>query len=325
MTNKPSKLKSILPGNRRKLTLAERKARKGWFFVLPFVLGLVLLYLPIVIDSIAFSFTTITKQSSNGGITFYDYIEWAGLTHFKAAFNESFFTSLGEGILNLIWEVPAIVVFSLFVAVILNQKMFGRAAFRAIFFVPVIISTGLMEVVNAAASTSQNAGEIENGLGSNGGANSFISMMDVQLLFSNMKVGTQLVTYVIDLVNSIYDIVNFSGVQMLIFLAGLQSVSPAIYEASRIDGASSWETFWKITFPMVSPMIFVNAIYTIIDSFTRQSNVVMSTIQDIYAGGGINQNIATAQAWTYFIVVMLIVGVFAAFASAFVFYQKRDS
>ena len=76
---------------------------------------------------------------------------------------------------------------------------------------------------------------------------------------------------------------------------------------------------------MMSPMIFVNAIYTIIDSFTRQSNVVMTAIQDIYAGGGTNQNIATAQAWTYFIVVMLIVGVFAAFASAFVFYQKRDS
>ena len=324
MSNKFSKLKSILPGNRRKLSLAERKARKGWVFVLPFVLGLALLYLPIVIDSIAFSFSTITKQSSDG-VYFYDYTTWVGLKHFKMAFSESFITSLGEGILNLIWEVPAIVVFSLFVAVILNQKMFGRAAFRAIFFVPVIISTGLMEVVSAAAQTSQTAEDIQTGLGSGGGANSFISMMDVQILFSNMKVGTQLVTYVIDLVNSIYDIVNFSGVQMLIFLAGLQSVSPAIYEASRIDGASSWETFWKITFPMVSPMIFVNAIYTIIDSFTRQSNVVMTAIQEIYAGGGTNQNIATAQAWTYFLVVMLIVGVFAAFASAFVFYQKRDS
>ena len=148
-------------------------------------------------------------------------------------------------------------------------------------------------------------------------------MMDVQMLFSNMKVGTGLVTYVIDLVNSIYDIVNFSGVQMLIFLAGLQSISPAIYEASRIDGASAWETFWKVTFPMVSPMIFVNAIYTIIDSFTRQSNVVMKTIQEIY--DNTSENVATAQAWTYFLVVILIVAVFAAFASAFVFYQKRDS
>ena len=324
MTNdKFSKLKSILPGQ-RKLTLSERKARKGWIFVLPFVLGLVLLYLPIVFDSIAFSFSTIGKAPGANDM-FYDYTTFVRFEHFKAGLNATFLTDLGTGILNLVWEVPAIVVFSLFVAVILNQKMFGRAVFRAIFFVPVIISTGLMEAVNAATATSNNGGGIDDGSGAEGDANSFISMMDVQMLFSNMKVGTELVTYVIDLVNNVYDIVNYSGVQMLIFLAGLQSISPAIYEASRIDGASSWETFWKITFPMVSPMIFVNAIYTIIDSFTRQSNVVMSTIQDIYAGGGINQNIATAQAWTYFIVVMLIVGVFAAFASAFVFYQKRDS
>ncbi len=322
MSNKFSKLKSFLPGN-RKLTLSERKARRGWFFVLPFVLGLALLYLPIVIDSIAFSFSTIGKASTDG-ITYYDWTKFVGLTHFKSALNQSFLTSLGEGVLNLIWEVPAIVIFSLFVAVILNQKMFGRAAFRAIFFVPVIISTGLMEAVNAADTLSGTAGT-DNGTGPAGGADAFISMMDVQMLFSNMKVGTGLVTYVIDLVNSIYDIVNYSGVQMLIFLAGLQSVSPAIYEASRIDGASAWETFWKVTFPMVSPMIFVNAIYTIIDSFTRQTNVVMLTIQSIYDGGGTNQNIATAQSWTYFVVVMLIVGVFAAFASAFVFYQKRDS
>ncbi len=321
MSNKFSKLKSFLPA-KRKLTLSERKARRGWFFVLPFVLGLVLLYLPIVVDSIVFSFSYIGRQQDPVTGIPYDWTKFVGLRHFKAGLNPSFLTSLGEGVVNLIWEVPAIVIFALFVAVILNQKMFGRAAFRAIFFVPVIISTGLMEAVNAAGTTAD-AGGIDDGTGAASGADQFISMMDVQMLFSNMKVGTGLVTYVIDLVNSIYDIVNFSGVQMLIFLAGLQSISPAIYEASRIDGASAWETFWKVTFPMVSPMIFVNAIYTIIDSFTRQSNVVMQTIQAIYQDE--SEHIATAQAWTYFLVVILIVAVFAAFASAFVFYQKRDS
>ncbi|MBR6545691.1 MAG: sugar ABC transporter permease [Clostridia bacterium] len=321
MSNKFSKLKSFLPA-KRKLTLSERKARRGWFFVLPFVLGLVLLYLPIVVDSIVFSFSTIGRKMDPVTNLPYDWTEFVGLRHFKEGLNPSFLTSLGEGVVNLIWEVPAIVIFALFVAVILNQKMFGRAAFRAIFFVPVIISTGLMEAVNAAGTTAD-AGGIDDGTGAASGADQFISMMDVQMLFSNMKVGTGLVTYVIDLVNSIYDIVNFSGVQMLIFLAGLQSISPAIYEASRIDGASAWETFWKVTFPMVSPMIFVNAIYTIIDSFTRQSNVVMKTIQEIY--DNTSENVATAQAWTYFLVVILIVAVFAAFASAFVFYQKRDS
>ena len=113
---------------------------------------------------------------------------------------------------------------------------------------------------------------------------------------------------------------------MLIFLSGLQSISPAIYESVQIDGASAWETFWKITFPMISPMILVNAIYTIIDSFTAGSNVVMRYIDQYKAESSeINgEIIASAMAWVYFLIVLAIVGIFAAIFSAFVFYQKKD-
>ena len=106
-------------------------------------------------------------------------------------------------------------------------------------------------------------------------ATDIVSAIDIERLFANMRVGTELVEYVVGVVNKIYNIVNRSGVQMLIFLAGLQSISPAIYESCQIDGATAWETFWKITFPMISPMILVNAIYTVIDSFTTDSNRVM--------------------------------------------------
>ncbi len=126
------------------------------------------------------------------------------------------------------------------------------------------------------------------------------------------------------MVNDIYDIINRSGVQMLIFLAGLQSISPAIYESCSIDGASAWETFWKITFPMISPMILVNAIYTVIDSFTSQSNQVMSYITDIYTNATGGQVLSSAMAWLYFLIVFVIIGVVAALLSTYVFYQKRD-
>ena len=112
---------------------------------------------------------------------------------------------------------------------------------------------------------------------------------------------------------------------MLIFLAGLQSISPAIYESVQIDGASAWETFWKITFPMISPMILVNAIYTIIDSFTTNSNVVMSYINGIYNNptkGG--QVVASAMSWMYFLVVIGIIAIAALLLSAYTFYQRRD-
>ena len=107
---------------------------------------------------------------------------------------------------------------------------------------------------------------------------------------------------------------------MLIFLAGLQSISPAIYEACQIEGATGWETFWKITFPMISPMILVNAVYTIIDSFTRGNNPAMSYINN-YRGV---EEVSLAMSWMYFLIVMLIIGVVAAIASSFVFYQRRD-
>ena len=123
----------------------------------------------------------------------------------------------------------------------------------------------------------------------------------------------------------ISDIVNRSGVQILIFLAALQSISPAIYESCQIDGATSWETFWKITFPMVSPMILVNGIYTVIDNFTTDSNSVMNVINETY-GSAISgaQHVSAAMGWMYFLLVLLLVGVVALICSAFVFYQRRD-
>ena len=304
---------------RRRVSLDARKARAGYWFVLPFILGVLLIYLPILIDSICFSFNDITSEMVNGQSMFA--LSFRGFDHYIEAFkNEKFTVALMNGVQQLVFEVPAIIVFSLFIAVVLNQKMLGRAAFRAIFFVPVIIATGLMESINAADIMSDNAGSgINDGSGSSGGA-AIISMLDVQVLFQSMKIGGELVTYVVTLVNNVYNIINFSGVQMLIFLAGLQSISPQIYEACRIDGATGWETFWKITFPMISPMILVNAVYTIIDSFTRTTNPAMSFIDKF--GGAPAQ--AVAMSWTYFMIVMLIIAAFAALASSFVFYQRRD-
>ena len=155
-------------------------------------------------------------------------------------------------------------------------------------------------------------------------SSAIVNAMDIEKLFSSMKVGQELVTYVTKMINEIYDIVNRSGVQMLIFLAGLQSISPAIYEACRIDGATSWETFWKITFPMISPMILVNGVYTIIDSFTTDANTVMTYISSVYQSTD-GQVRSSAMAWMYFLIVVLIILVVVGIFSAYVFYQKRDA
>ena len=306
---------------KRPASLDARKARSGYVFILPFLLGLALIYIPILLDSIWFSFNKITIEIIEGVPV--QVLKPQGLEYYKYALLESpdFVTKLLEGIQQLIFEVPAVIIFSLFIAVVLNQKMLGRAAFRAIFFVPVIIATGLMESINAAdimSSASQEGINDGSGQGSSGG---IISVMQIQKLFENFSIGTDMVSYVVNLVNNIYNIINYSGVQMLIFLAALQSISPAIYEACRIDGATGWETFWKITFPMISPMILVIAVYTIIDAFTRSTNKTMAYISTIYTS---QSEAATAMSWIYFVVVILIIAAVAGIASTFIFYQRRD-
>ena len=149
-------------------------------------------------------------------------------------------------------------------------------------------------------------------------------MVDVYSLFGGMAIGGSVVTRVLGFVNGVYQIINKSGVQMLIFLSGLQSISPAIYESCYIDGASSWETFWKITFPMISPMILVNAVYTVIDSFTSQSNSLMRYISNIYSQSG-GRVRATAMSWMYFLVVIIVLVIVAAIIRAYVFYQRKDA
>ncbi|MBO7405596.1 MAG: sugar ABC transporter permease, partial [Clostridia bacterium] len=148
-------------------------------------------------------------------------------------------------------------------------------------------------------------------------------VMDVERLFDNMMIGREITQYVVQMVNNIFNIINRCGVQMLIFLSGLQSISPSIYESCSIDGASGWETFWKITLPMVSPMILVNTIYTIIDAFTSDDNRVMTYISTVYeqADGNV---LSSAMSWMYFLIVILIIAAAAGILSAFVFYQRRD-
>ena len=291
--------KSLKIPKRHRASLTTRKARNGYFFVSPFLIGIVLIYLPILFDSVWFSFC-----ATDGS--------WEGLKYYKEALfgNNSVLATIFASLQRIILEVPAVVIFSLFIAVVLNQKMLGRAVFRAIFFVPVLISTGFME--SLLNNVGQGSETLDKGNGQSSGSE-IISMLDVQALLGNMKVGTELVTYVVGIVNSVYNYINYSGVQMLIFLAGLQSISPSIYEASKIEGATGWETFWKITFPMISPMILVNAIYSAINAFTRNGDLFDTT-----------SSFGAASTWLYIIVVIVVIAVVVLLLSTFIFYQRRD-
>ena len=315
--------KAVKPKKKRRAaSLDKRKARAGWFFVLPFIIGFVAVYIPIIFDSIRYSFSRI-KIIPGEGFT----ITNVGWENYRQALfvNPDFVKTLLSGLQQLAFDIPAILLFSLFMAVLLNQKMVGRAVFRAIFFIPVILATGIMESIeaqNVLGDYLDDPDGIADGSGQSV-ASDIVSAIDIEVLFANMRVGTEIVEYVVRAINNIFNIVNRSGVQMLIFLAGLQWISPAIYESCQIDGATGWETFWKITFPMISPMILVNGIYTVIDSFTTDSNTVMKFIANEYTKSS-GQEVSSAMAWMYFMIVIVAIALIAAILSAFVFYQRRD-
>lgn len=308
---------------KRKAALDSKKARAGWMFVLPFVIGMVVIYLPIIFDSIKFSFHQMNIVPGGGySLTF---VGWENYS--DALFSDADFVRvLTASIKQLVLDVPAIVIFALFMAIVLNQKMVGRAVFRAIFFIPVIISTGIIDSLdqNNAMYAYMSSGSIDTGSQSTSTADQIINAVDVTKLLGNMVVGTELVEYVVNVVNGIFNIVNRSGVQMLVFLAGLQSINPSIYESCTMEGATAWETFWKITFPMISPMILVNAVYTVIDSFTSESNQVMSYIDNVYLTASGGRVLSSAMSWIYFLLVILLLGLVALILSSYVFYQRRD-
>lgn len=323
---KTDKVKVRMPSKPKKKKIAsldKRKARSGWLFVLPFVLGFIFIYLPIIFDSIKFSFSEIVIQTGGG----YK-LNFVGMQNYSNAFlvDTTFSTTLVAGLQQLIIDIPAIVLFSLFIAIILNQKILGRAAFRAIFFIPVILTTGLISQIdtNNAVLDYMRDASIDTGAGGESTSTGIVSAMDIERLFSGMVVGNQIVPIVVNIVNRIFDVVNRCGVQMLIFLSGLQSISPAIYESCQIDGASGWETFWKVTLPMISPIILVNVIYTIIDAFTSASNKVMEYIDSVYNSPNNGNVLSSAMSWTYFLIVILIIAAVAGIISSVVFYQRRD-
>lgn len=307
--------KKSAPKKRKRIaSLDKKKAKAGWIFILPFVVGFVLIYLPMIVQSVHYTFVESFRDSTFVG--FQNYRE-ALTTH------ATYTQTLTTGLTQLVLDIPAIVIFSLFMAVMLNQKMLGRAAFRAIFFIPVILSTGLIDEINNQGNTLMQYLESNEAIetGAQTSASDIVSRADLEFLFDSMKIGSGLAEYVHNLVQNIYNIVNRCGVQMLIFLAGLQSISPAIYESCSIDGATSWETFWKITFPMISPMILVNAIYTVIDAFTASTNKVMMLVSETYTQDMI---LSSTMAWLYFAIVIVVIAIVAAILSAYIFYQRRD-
>ena len=297
--------------NHKKLAgLQKRKAIAGYLFIAPFIAGFLVFMVKPMFQSLYMSFCDV--QLGPGG---FNYV-FAKLFNYDRALtvDTEFNRLLTEELSRMFINSLAIMVFSFFVAVILNQKFKGRALVRAIFFLPVILSSGVIlgvEFNNSLLSGMQEV--IENS--TNGS-----SITDaIQEILITAGIGTRAFETVFEIVDGVYDVAIASGIQIIIFLSGLQTISDSMYEAADIEGCTSWEKLWKITFPMISSLFLVNWIYTIVDFCMRSDNEVMEKISEAMIVN-LNYGFASAMAWIYFATVLVIIGISSGIISKGVYY-----
>ena len=295
-------VQTYIPGNATYRTMRARNARIGTLFILPFIIGFLVFMCKPMVESFNFSFNDVKMVPGQG----YE-LTPVGLGNYKTAllvdpeYNTLIVEESGEMIINTI----ATLVLSFVIAVLLNQEFKGRVLCRAIFFLPVILSSGVLPGIEHQNEFYDMMAGMAEAVDGSSGINISQALQD---LLSVSGVANSFFEVVFTMIDSIYDIVMASGIQIIVFLSGLQSISPSLYEAANVEGCSGWEAFWKITFPMVSPLLLVNCIYTIIDFFMKNDNKVMEliyqvTYQDFKLG------VSAAMSWLYFAIALAFIGV----------------
>lgn len=272
----------------------------GLVFVLPFIIGFVLVFSKILYDGLHAAFST--AELGAAGMT-YKFVGFKNF-HYALRVDPLFIQRAWTDLKSLLVTIPLNMIFSLFIAVVLNNKIWGRTFFRVIFFLPVIISTGLITALddNNAVMTAMSAAAVESG------SNSAIANIgNITSFLQQLKFSPSLISAVSGIADNVVNIVNRSGVQILMFLAGIQSISASVYEAADVEGATAWEKFWKITLPMVSPIIVVCLVYTVIECLSNSESSLMGHIEYLaFTGGKFGE--AAAMSWLYFVAVILTLG-----------------
>ncbi|NLC93235.1 MAG: sugar ABC transporter permease [Treponema sp.] len=287
-----------------KIGLTKQRSVIGYIFILPFILGFLFFMVKPLGQSLKMALSDVALSITGFSIT------WNNFANFKRAFtvDPEFNRMLVESITTMIFRSLATIVFSFFVSLILNQKFKGRALVRSIFFMAVILSSGVL--VGLEYNNSLMA-ELKATIEEAGNSNTITAVLE-QILVSNTGgvngISGKVFKTLFEIIDSIYEVAMASGIQIIIFLSGLQNISPSMYEAADMEGCTSWESLWKITVPMVSPLLLVCWIYTIIDFFMKTDNQIMEKINDMMIIQ-LNYGYSSALAWIYFLVVMVLIGI----------------
>ncbi len=305
---------------KKRITLEGRQKAVGLIFIVPWVIGFLAFFAYDMMQTVLFSFNKLSIKNG-GGFT----LQYVGSSNFNNAIrqNVDFTKQLLQSTGSILIDIPLIIFFSLFIAVLLNRHFKGRAFMRAIFFLPVImagpaitqaLTSNMQNLMGGMSSTAAAAASASSTQQSTSGLN----IQSITMALTNFGMPEQIVDYLVLAVGRLYEIVRNSGVQIIVFLAALQAIPGSMYEVAQIEGATSYETFWKITFPLVSPLILTNVVYTIVDLYS-QSQII--TLEQNTAFNDMNFGLSAAMCLISSAVICAIIGVCVFLISKKVFYE----
>ena len=284
---------------KKHIGLDEKQSRYGYIFVAHWVIGLVLFFVVPLISSVIYTFNELTLVT--GGMD----KKFVGIANFRQILSEdpNYVNNLRDSVTGIFYSLPIIISLSLILAVVLNQKFPGRTVARAIFFMPVIIASGVVivhlsgPIINAPLFTVSSGEETTYG-----------GLIDFKSIISSLNLPPQISDMLSELLGNVFGLIWDCGVQIILFLAGLQSINPSLYEVSKIEGADKWEEFWFITIPMLRHIMTLVIIYTLIELFTAIDNPVMEQAYTVMQEKQIYDR-SSAMLWLYFAIVGAVMGV----------------
>ena len=302
------------------MSYEKKKGLYGYGFIALWFIGSLMFFIIPLLQSFYYSFHNVAPEVGEVAVTsLVDNLtgEKNIFLNYKTAFmtDPKFRQYLVEVLKDMALSLPVIVVFSLFVAIIINQKFRGRTFARAVFFLPVIIATGpVYAIITGDLETS-----------GNNSAEQFSTMFEADMVDQLLEFvgiygfGDKFTELLTTITSDILNLVWKCGIQIIIFLSALQGIPPSAKEAAAIEGATSWEFFWKITLPYISPMIVVNIVYTVIDAFIDPTNEVMGRLLEIQSEW--RYGLSAAMAWSYFGIILVVLGIIFAIMNKLVWYD----
>lgn len=272
------------------------KSRYGYIFTLHWIIGFIIFFAMPVIQSVIYSFSNVVLTTSGVQLSF------VGIENYRELLlvDPNYTKNLSAAVVRFLYSLPIILLVSIIIALMLNQKFKGRLFFRVIYFAPVIIASGVvLEIMFRTTSMNLVSAGVNPSLTD--------SMFGVEDVVMWLDLPETIATYVKQIINAIFDLVWSCGIQIVLVLAGLQSIPRTLYEASRVEGASKWQEFWFITFPSLGSVTLLVIVYTIVDLFTNTRNSIVKIAFNMMNTG--IYDTTSAMLWFYFVVVGLVMGI----------------